>query len=112
MHFTLLKSYYQSEAEKVLEEIAQAPDTHVWQTFDGSSDWLLSKRTYYLKAGGHVVVFFAIKFSDVSGYLYLSDDEAFGVIAEPSRYWSDVGEEPLFSHIHELGGQWLFVRTY
>ena len=48
VHFTLLKSYYQSEAEKVLEEIAQAPDTHVWQTFDGGSDWFLSKRTYYL----------------------------------------------------------------
>ena len=112
VHFTLLKPYYQGKAEKVLEEIAQAPDTHVWQTFDGGSDWFLSKRTYYLKAGGHVVVFFAIKYSDVSGYLYLSDDETFGVIAEPSRYWSDVGEERLFSHIQELDGRWLFVRTY
>ena len=112
VRFTLLKPYYQSEAEKVLEEISQAADTHVWQTFDGGSNWFLSKQTCYLKAGGHVVVFFTTKYSDVSGYIYLSDEEAFGVIADPSKYWSDVGEESLFSNIHELGGQWMFVRTY
>ena len=112
VHFTLLKPYYQSQAEKILEKISQAEDTHVWKEFDGGSDWFLSKRTYNLKAGGHVVIFFTTKYSDVSGYIYLPDDEALSVIAEPSRYWSDVGEEPLFSHIHELGGQWMFVRTY
>lgn len=112
VHFTLLKPYYQSQAEKVLEEIAQAEDTHVWKEFDGGSDWFLSKETWYLKAGGHVVVFFTTKYSDVSGYIYLSDDEAFDVIAEPSKYWFDVGEGPLFSQIYELAGQWMFVRTY
>lgn len=112
VHFALLKPYYQSQAEKILEEIAQAEDTHVWKEFDGGSNWFLSKETWYLKTEGHVVVFFITKHSDVSGYIYLSDEEAFGVIAEPSRYWFDVGEGPLFSQIHGLGGQWRFVRTY
>lgn len=112
VHFSLLKPYYQNEAEKIMEEIAQAADTDVFQEFDGGSNWLLAKEIWYLKTGEQVVVFFITKYSDVSGYIYLSDDEVSGVIAEPSRYWSSTGEGALFAHIHELGGQWMFVRTY
>ena len=112
MHFTLMKPYYQSEAEKIMEEIAQTADTDVFQKFDGGSNRVLSKETWYLKAEEHVAIFFITKYTDVSGYIYLSDDEVSDVIAEPSRYWSSTGEESLFAHIHELGGQWLFVRTY
>ncbi len=112
LHFVLLKPFYQSEAEKVVKEAAQASDTHVWQDYSGGSNWFLSKETDYSKVGEHVIVFFITKFSDVSGYVYLSDDEASAMIYEPSRYWNDVGDEPLFKEIHELGGRWMFVRTY
>ncbi len=42
----------------------------------------------------------------------MADDGAIDVITEPWKYWSDVGNEPLFSEVQELGGQWMFVRTY
>ena len=112
IHFALLKPYYQKEIEKVIEEAALAEDTHVWGRFERNSRWFLSKKTHYIKTDGHVIVFFMIKYSDVSGYIYLADDGAIDVITEPWKYWSDVGNEPLFSEVHELGGQWMFVRTY
>ena len=112
IHFALLKPYYQKEAEKVMKEAAQAEDTDVWGEYEPR--WFLSKDTQYLKADGHVIIFFVIKYSDVSGYIYLADDEAFGMIAEPRKYWPDVGfaGKPLFSEIQDLGEQWMFVRTY
>ena len=112
IHFALLKPYYQKEIEKVIEEAALAEDTHVWGRFERNSRWFLSKKTHYIKTDGHVIVFFMIKYSDVSGYIYLADDGAIDVITEPWKYWSDVGNEPLFSEVQELGGQWMFVRTY
>ena len=112
IHFALLKPYYQKEIEKVIEEAALAEDTHVWGRFERNSRWFLSKKTHYIKTDGHVIVFFMIKYSDVSGYIYLADDGAIDVITEPWKYWSKVGNEPLFSEVHELGGQWMFVRTY
>lgn len=112
LHFTLLKPHYQSVAEKLVEEVAQAADTNVWDDFGAGSNWFLSKETYYSKVGEHVVVFFITKYLDVSGYIYLSDDEAFDIITDPWKYWSDVGDGPLFKEIHVLGGRWMFVRTY
>ncbi len=112
IHFALLKPYYQKEAEKVIAEATLAEDTHVWRSFKGGTRWFLSKDTHYIKADGHIVVSFVIKYSDVSGYIYLADDGAIDVITEPWKYWSDVGNEPLFSEVQELGGQWMFVRTY
>lgn len=112
LHFIMLRPHYQSVAEKLVEEVAQAADTHVWNDFGGGSNWFLSKDTDYSKIGEHVVVFFVTKYSDVSGYVYLSDDEARDIISEPWKYWPDVGDGPLFKEIHELGGRWMFVRTY
>lgn len=113
LHFTLLKPYYQSKAEKVLEETAQAADTEVWGRIDGGSDPFLAKKINYSKAGGHEVVFFVIKYSDVSGYLYLPDEESISLIAEPSVYWSSVRQEQLFDVcMQELGDRWFFVRSY
>ena len=112
IHFALLKPYYQKEAEKVIEKAALAEDTDVWGGFERNSRWLLSKKTHYIKTDGHMIVFFIIKSSDISGYIYLADDEAIDVITEPWKYWSSVGHEPLFSEVQELGGRWMFVRTY
>ena len=112
IHFALLKPYYQSTAEKFLAEITQAEDTDVWRTLDGGSDWFLSKRTYYIKVEKPMIILFTTKFSDASGYIYLADDTSIDVITEPWKYWSKVGNEPLFSEVQDLGGQWMFVRTY
>ncbi len=112
LHFALLKPFYQSEAEKVVKEAAQASDTDWFQDFAENSNWLLAKETWYLKVEEQVIVFFVTKYSDVSGYVYLSDDKAFDIIADPSRYNSSVLEDSLFKEIHELGGRWMFVRTY
>lgn len=111
LHFALLKPYYQSAAEKVLEETAQAADTNIWKSVDGGSDLFLAKEIHYAKIDEHVVIFFFTKYSDCSGCVYLSDDEAFRMMEEPRRYWTSA-RDPIFSQVYELGGGWLFARRY
>lgn len=109
--FAVFHPLYQNEAERIAEEVSESGDTYIFENAGRGVDMALWQKVWYIKKDNCLAVFFITSSVDVSGYLYVLNQESRDMIEHPQKYWMSATEE-FFEECYELDGQWMFVKSY